>query len=607
MSNAAEVSLETAENAGRRSHLVRRMLKNPTGLFAIISIVVILLVAIFAPLLTSQDPDYADIRNILASPGGDHLLGTDSAGRDVWARLVFATRYSLMGAALATVLSAIIGVTSGLVAGYYGRWFESLAAWLTSLIMALPGIVVLLATRAVIGPTLWGAMTVFGILLAPAFYRLTHAAVVGVRGELYVDAARVAGVKDASIIGRHILAVVRAPVIIQAATVTIIAIAIQAGLGFIGMSDPNIPTWGGMLNDAFSRMYQQPVLLIWPSAMIALASVAFALFASSLRDELERSGGAKKLKGKAKAAAAAAVDTSGEPPVVHAELEESDAPVLLEVSDLVVGYDQPDGSLTQVVNGVSLAVRKGEVHGLIGESGSGKTQTAFSILGLLPEGGRVAAGSIVFEGDELSEKSPKAMRRIQGKKISYIPQEPMSNLDPSFTIGSQLVEPIRETLGLSAKDAKDRALDLLAKVGLPDPEKTFRSYPHEVSGGQAQRVLIAGAISCEPDLVIADEPTTALDVTVQAEILDLLRGLQKELDVAVLMVTHNFGVVADLCDRVSVMQNGRIVETGPARSIFAGPRHPYTKSLFDAILEDGAARGPLAHAADRNTNAGGAK
>ena len=238
--------------------------------------------------------------------------------------------------------------------------------------------------------------------------------------------------------------------------------------------------------------------------------------------------------------------------------------------------------------------------GLVGESGSGKTQTAWSILRLLPAGGRIVAGTVFFEGKDLAHASEKEMTKIRGRRISYIPQEPMSNLDPSFTIGSQLVEPMTVALGISKAEAKKRALALLGRVGLPNPQRTFDSYPHEVSGGQAQRVLIAGAVSCEADLIIADEPTTALDVTVQAEILDLLRELQNDLHVAILIVTHNFGVVADLCDRVSVMQHGKIVETGPARSIFKDPRHPYTKSLFDAILEDGAARGPLAHSADRH-------
>ncbi|WNM27508.1 dipeptide/oligopeptide/nickel ABC transporter permease/ATP-binding protein [Demequina capsici] len=607
MSDSANVPLEIAEAAGRKSHLFRRVLKNPTGLISLIILALVFAAAIFAGVLATHDPNYADLLNLRKAPGGDYLLGTDASGRDIWSRLLFASRYSLLGAALATGIAAFLGVTSGLIAGFYGRWFESLASWVTSLLMALPGIVVLLAARSVLGPSMWIAMSIFGVLLAPAFFRLTHAAVVGVRNELYVDAARVAGVKDLSIIGRHILSVVRAPVIIQSATVAIIAVAIQAGLGFIGMLDQTIPTWGSMLNDAFGAMYLTPIQLVWPSSAIALTAIGFALFANTLRDELERSAKPKKLKGKAKAAADAAVDSSGEPPVVHAEIKEADAPVLLQVTGLVVGYDQPDGSLTQVVNGVDIAVRKGEVHGLIGESGSGKTQTAFSVLGLLPDGGRVAAGSVVFDGETLTGKSAKAMRSIQGRRISYVPQEPMSNLDPSFSIGSQMVEPMRVTLGLSAKEAKAKALDLLSKVGIVDPQRTFNAYPHEVSGGMAQRVLIAGAISCDPDLIIADEPTTALDVTVQAEILDLLRGLQEELDVAILIVTHNFGVVADICDRVSVMQNGRIVETGPARSIFAEPRHPYTRSLFDAILEDGAARGALAHASDRHTTAGGAR
>jgi ABC-type dipeptide/oligopeptide/nickel transport system ATPase component len=170
----------------------------------------------------------------------------------------------------------------------------------------------------------------------------------------------------------------------------------------------------------------------------------------------------------------------------------------------------------------------------------------------------------------------------------------MSNLDPSFTIGSQLVEPMRVVLGISAQEAKERALALLGRVGIPRPARTFSAYPHEISGGMAQRVLIAGAVSCDPELVIADEPTTALDVSVQAEVLDLLRDLQKERNLGVLLVTHNFGVVADLCDRVSVMKSGQLVETGSVESIFANPAHAYTRSLLDSMLEGGPPRGPLA-------------
>jgi len=280
--------------------------------------------------------------------------------------------------------------------------------------------------------------------------------------------------------------------------------------------------------------------------------------------------------------------------IVHEAPNSSAQAPLLDVAGLAVGYPQADGSVTRVVDNVSLDIRRGEVHGLIGESGSGKTQTAWSVLRLLPAGGEILQGSIRFDGEDLSKVSEARMRDIRGGRIAYIPQEPMSNLDPSFTIGSQLTEPMRIKLGVSKSEAKARALKLLGQVGIPNPERTFASYPHELSGGMAQRVLIAGAVSCEPALVIADEPTTALDVTIQAEILDLLRELQQELGVTILIVTHNFGVVADLCDRVSVMQKGRIVETGPARAVFADPQHPYTRSLFDAILDESQARGPYA-------------
>jgi peptide/nickel transport system permease protein len=582
------------------SHLARRMLRNPFGLLAIIILAIIVLAAVFAPLLTSYNPNAASVTNVLASPGHGHLLGTDGAGRDVWARLLYGARYTLAGALLATVVAAIIGITAGLVAGYYGKWFESTSSWITNVLMALPGIVVLLAARAVLGPSLWIIMVIFGILLAPAFYRLVVAAVSGVRHELFIDAARVSGVSDSRIIARHILTVVRAPIIIQASIVAGIAIAIQAGLDFLGLGDPTIPTWGNMLNDGFTNLYRDPQLVLWPALAIALTCIAFTLFANALRDELERStrpaGRRRRAAATAAAARAAAADPvqPGSGTVVHEEPDSSSSDTLLRVQGLAVGYPQADGSVTRVVDDVSLDIRRGEVHGLIGESGSGKTQTAWAVLRLLPSGGEILAGSVLLDGENLAQASNAAMQEIRGVRIAYIPQEPMSNLDPSFTVGSQLTEPMRVKLGLSRSEAKAKALELLGRVHIPDPARTFASYPHELSGGMAQRVLIAGAVSCDPSLIIADEPTTALDVTVQAEILDLLRELRRELGVAVLIVTHNFGVVADLCDRVSVMQNGRIVETGPARSIFADPRHPYTRSLFEAILDEDHARGPYA-------------
>jgi peptide/nickel transport system permease protein len=229
--------------------------------------------------------------------------------------------------------------------------------------------------------------------------------------------------------------------------------------------------------------------------------------------------------------------------------------------------------------------------GLVGESGSGKTQTAFAVLGLLSPGGTLLGGSSIrFDGVEVSRLTEPERRGLRGSRIGYIPQEPMSNLDPCFRVGEQLVEPLRTVSGMTKATAVQEALNLLERVGIPEPRRTFAAYPHEISGGMAQRVLIAGAVSGTPDLLIADEPTTALDVTVQAEVLDLLRDLQTEFGMAMLLVTHNFGVVADICDRVAVMQNGRIVEVNDVRPLFASPQHTYTKTLLNSTLEDSTPR-----------------
>jgi peptide/nickel transport system permease protein len=265
---------------------------------------------------------------------------------------------------------------------------------------------------------------------------------------------------------------------------------------------------------------------------------------------------------------------------------------LLEIEALRIEFPGEEGEQLVAVKGVDLAVEQGEVVGLVGESGSGKTQTAFSVLGILPDGGRVSAGSITVGGREIVGLAERAHRELRGSVVAYVPQEPMSNLDPAFTVGSQLVEPMRCKLGLSRAAAKAKALDLLRLVEIADPERTFAAYPHQISGGMAQRVLIAGAISCDPALLIADEPTTALDVRVQAEVLDLLRRLQRERGLGVLLVTHNLGVVADLCDRVAVLKEGRIVETGPTGDVLGAPQDPYTRALLDAVLDHVPGRTP---------------
>ena len=568
--------------AGQAS-LLAKILRNPLGAFGVGFIGLVVLAAVLAPVITTHDPHFAQLTSILANPG-EHgmLLGGDGAGRDVFARLVFGARNTLAGAALALSVSALIGTISGLVAGYFGKWFDSVSNAGASMLQALPGIVVLIAARAVVGPSLWWAMAIFGVLLSVGFFRIVRQTVRSVREELYIDAARVAGLSDSRIILRHVLRVVRAPMIIQAGFIASIAVAIQAGLEIIGMGDDSLITWGGMLNDAFARMFQQPILLAWPALAIALVCLSFTFVGNSLRDALE--GGGKVRRSKALTEAPRPGAAAGR--VAMGEDE------LLRVEDLRLGYTNPDGSLKEIVHGIDFHVNRGEVVGLIGESGSGKTQTAFAVMRLMSEGGGISGGRVLWRGQDLAALSEKELAEIRGPGIAYIPQEPMSNLDPSFTIGSQLIERMRRHLPLTKQQAYERAVELLKRVQIRTPERVLKSYPHQVSGGMAQRVLIAAAISCEPDLLIADEPTTALDVTVQAEILELLRDLQKEFRFGILLVTHNFGVVADICDRVLVMQDGSIVERGAVTEIFAHREHPYTRQLFGAILSPDKVRAP---------------
>jgi len=565
-----------------RSGVFKRLLKNPLGMVALIVLALVVIAGLLGPLLAPFDPNKADLVNALVGPGtAEHLLGTDSAGRDVLSRLLIGAQSTLLAAALAAGVALVIGLPSGLMAGYFGGWFDSVASWCTNVLMSLPAIIILLAASAALGRSVWISMTVFGVLMSPGIFRLTRTSVQAVRNELYVDAARVAGLSTGSIIGKHILFVVRAPLIIQTSIVCGIAIAIQAALEFLGLGDPLTPTWGVMLNEGFINIYSSPILAIWPGVAISLTVGSFVVLGNALRDALEDSPKHKRAK-----------PIKLTPPetklIGTVELEESEH--LLTVDGLGVGYPQANGTTKTVVSDVSFHLDRGEVLGIVGESGSGKSQTAFSILGLLPVEAEIIGGSITFDGVPLVSASGHRLSQgrlaqLRGSRIAYIPQEPMSNLDPNFTIGYQLVRPLVKVLGLSKADARKRALELLTIVGITNPQRTFDAYPHEVSGGMAQRVLIAGAVSCNPDLLIADEPTTALDVTVQAEVLDLLRDLQARFNMGVVLVTHNFGVVADLCDRVVVMQNGRVVESGDVRTILREPQDRYTQTLLSAMLE----------------------
>ncbi len=255
---------------------------------------------------------------------------------------------------------------------------------------------------------------------------------------------------------------------------------------------------------------------------------------------------------------------------------------LLKVTDLHTSFFTPAGEV-KAVNGLSFSLDEGKVLGIVGESGSGKSVTAYSILQILANSGKIVSGSILYRGQELVGASKEELTKIRGNKISIIFQDPMTSLNPVFTIGNQLMEAIMLHTDRDRKQAEERAIEMLRLVGVNEPEKRIKQYPHEFSGGMRQRVMIAMALACEPDILIADEPTTALDVTIQAQILDLIKDLQKQLGMSVMLITHDLGVVAEMCDEVIVMYAGQVCERGTADEIFYNPKHEYTKGLIRSI------------------------
>ncbi|WP_174264813.1 dipeptide/oligopeptide/nickel ABC transporter permease/ATP-binding protein [Phytoactinopolyspora halotolerans] len=578
--HSTEHVITAGADASQRTPTWKKVIRDPQAAITIGLLAAIFLIGALTPLIAPHGPNDADLSMVNAPVGtSGYLLGGDESGRDIFSRLLHSINTAAISALIGTTVALIVGVTGGLVGGYFNRATQSITEWTFALLMTLPGVLLLIILMPVTGGDYRATMFVFGFLLAPGIYRIVRNLVLGVKNELYVDAARVSGLGNVRILGRHVLSIVRGPIIIAAAFMAGSAIAVQSGLAFLGVGSTEIPSFGAMISSGFRNLYVAPAQFLWPSLLLGVITASLVLLGNALRDTLE---GSKPKAKKVGAGQRVVADVERDGP--------TDPDALLVIRDLGIAYPGVDGAPNEVVRGVNLSLAPGDVLGLVGESGSGKTQTAFSTLGVLPSEAVITGGSIRFDGRELLGLDDTSMAALRGSAIAYIPQEPMSNLDPSFRVGSQLVEGLRAATSMPRKDAKARVIALLDRCGIVDPQRTFDAYPHEISGGMAQRVLIAGAVASRPKLLIADEPTTALDVTVQAEILDLLRDLQHELGMAVLLVTHNFGVVADICDRIAVMKEGEIVENGAAEEIFGAPRHEYTRMLLGSILDEDAVR-----------------
>ena len=585
MSETAIAAVDVPEPAPvpslQRASYLSRLLGRPLALMALLWIAAVIIGATFAGQISSYDPLDQDLLSIKQTPSIEHLLGTDALGRDVLSRILHGGLASLFGVLQALVVVTLIGVPLGLTAGYFGGWWDRLVVQYVSLLQAIPVIVMLLSVLSIFGQSMMAAMVTLGVIGSAGVSRVVRSVTLAVREELYIAAARISGLSDLRIIATHVLPRIFGPVVVQLALFACIAVIIQAGINFLGLGvPPPKPSWGGMVFEASASISDHPWLLVPTGGILALTILAFGVLGDSLRDT------AVETWASGSAARKVAVRTPA--PVMDAR--EGTALALRDL-EIVTG----DGaSPRKLVDRVSFDLRRGETLGVVGESGSGKTLTVLSLLGLLPAGTRVEAGRILLDGETIDLTDEARLKTLRGGRIGMIFQEPMAALDPCFTVGHHLAEVIRlhqaskmasngASNGASNRGAvHKRVIDLLSQVKIADPHDVARRYPHQISGGMAQRVGIARALAAEPELLLADEPTTALDVTVQAEILELIRGLSASRNMAVVIVTHDWGVVADLCDRAMVLYQGRMLETATVLDLFEKPQHAYTKALLAA-------------------------
>ncbi|OXM61197.1 peptide ABC transporter ATP-binding protein [Amycolatopsis vastitatis] len=523
--------------------------------------------SVLAPVLAPTSPAATDLDNVLSGPSAAHWLGTDALGRDVLTRLMYGGQVSLLHAGIVVVTVIGVGVTSGIVAGYAGGWFDRAFTWVVDVLLAIPVLMTLLVVLAVVGEHQTIVMVALGVLVSPGLARVVRGATLAVRKELYVAAARVCGLPHHRIVAAHVLPRIAGPIIVQISLLAGGALLIDAGLSYLGFgAQPPDPTWGDMIAQAASVIDRQPWLLVPPGVVLGLAILASGLLGDVVRDATAHAEPIRDRLHRAHRAPA---------PVLTPREEPSTALLSLRGLEITLSGGQV------VVADLDLDVGRGETVALVGESGCGKSITGRAVLDLLPAGGAVAAGSLLFDGADLALAGPRAMRRLRGSRIALISQDPVGALDPVFTVAHQIGELVRLRHGGSRSSVRERVSGLLHDVNLPDV--VARRYPHELSGGMAQRVAIAMALAGEPNLLIADEPTTALDVSVQAEVLALLRRLQEERGMAILLITHDWSVVASFCRRAYVMYAGHIVESGSVGELLARPRHPYTEGLLGAM------------------------
>lgn len=579
---------------------------------ALVTLLLIALAAVFAPLLATHNPETIDIKAL--PPSSEHWFGTDNLGRDVYSRLLYGGRYSLVVGICATAIALFFGAIIGSIAAVSRKSVSEVIMRIMDIIMSVPGIA--LAAVAVVvfrNPTdpeslLFVIICSIGFVYIPQLTRIIRANVMSAYGEDYVNAVIVSGARAPWILVKHVMRNTAAPVLVFATVLVADAIILEASLTFIGagLQEP-IPTWGNILSSA-----QQGVLrgewwqALFPGLAIMLTVLCLNILSEGITDAMAAAPKSAKIPEVTKETAEQreADRLLADPVSAYAqqaaslnkrlddlrviEVQRTDrytptsteAPVL-EVKNLCIKF--PRHGEVNVVDHVSFAVRAGETMGLVGESGCGKSITAFSVMGLLDPKAEIS-GEILYQGRNLLDLSDKERNDLRGHEMAMIYQDALSSLNPSMLIKSQMSQ-------LTSRGGTRSAEELLELVGL-DPKRTLESYPHELSGGQRQRVLIAMALTRDPKLVIADEPTTALDVTVQKQVIALLNELREKLGFAMIFVSHDLALVAEVAHSVTVMYAGQVVEQASTQELLTDPRHEYTRGLLGSVLsiESGSGR-----------------
>ncbi|MFJ8827086.1 dipeptide/oligopeptide/nickel ABC transporter permease/ATP-binding protein [Streptomyces sp. NPDC102467] len=564
---------------------------------ALCVVAVVVLMAVFAPLFAPHDPlDQQPQVDSTGHPSGAHWMGQDSLGRDILSRLMYGARWSLAIGLGATLLALAVGALLGAVAATSRKAVDETLMRCLDIVMAFPGIALAAVLVAVFGGGIPVLICAIAFLFTPPIARVVRANILDQYGEDYVTAERVIGARTPHIVLKHVAINCAAPILVFCTVQVAEAIVFEASLSFIGAGvRPPEPSWGSVIADGknmvliggwWATVFPGLLMLLTVLSLNVLSEgVSDAWAAPVARDVPARepdrleapapgTGQVLELPGLPEAATRLRARARPLPT----------GPPVLSVRDLAIGFDGRHGGV-DIVDGIGFDVRPGEVLGLVGESGCGKSLTALTVMGLQPKGARVR-GHVTFGDRELVGLPMGARRRLLGHDMAMIYQDALSSLNPAMTVRAQLKQVVR-------RGGRRSPAALLELVGL-DPDRTLRSYPHELSGGQRQRVLIAMALSRDPKLIIADEPTTALDVTVQAQVIELLLGLRAELGFALVLVSHDLALVADVTDRVVVMYGGQIVETGVTADLVEIPQHHYTRGLLGSVLS-------LESAADRLT------